>query len=271
LKDLKDFATEIMPLHPSGLRNLVECPWRAVMTFLSQDLGDETGGPAADTGSAVHRAVQALHKQKATVADAIEVMAAEKHEYPQADLDDAAKLFLRYAADPTNFTANVILCEQEFTFKIKAAEDDPTGTPISIIGTGDQVRREYGRLRYWDVKTSAKPPVEVLRNSMHQAAAYCIGLSFFLGEQVHPGGIIMPRQNIMHIPFTWRFEDIEEILQPVRYAVSQIRRGIVFHVPSGEHCKWCHAGSPDLCGPRKRRTLHVVDPGRYPLGPTDPR
>ena len=71
MKDLKRFATEDFPLHPSGLRTLIDCPWRLVMMYLYAPT-DESG-PAADTGSAVHTAAHALHDGK-EVAECLSVM-----------------------------------------------------------------------------------------------------------------------------------------------------------------------------------------------------
>jgi RecB family exonuclease len=253
---LSEYGTAAWPLHPSGLKNLVMCPWRSVMLFLANEAGDESN-EAADTGSATHRAVEALHKEGKSPAESIDVMQANVHLYPLADLQTAAGLFLRYASDPGTASAGeVVLCEYPIAFQIVAAPSDPTGAPIELIGEVDQVRRAPdGRLRAWDIKTSSKPPNDVLQNSQQQLAAYCIGASYALGEQVHPGGLIMPRHPVMWVPVTWKFEDIEHILEPVRHIVALIRGGTVYHVPDSGNCKWCHARSPDLCLPRKKRAL----------------
>lgn len=260
-KDLSKFATTDRPLHPSGLQVLVSCPWRSVMRFLS-DAGDEEGGEAADTGSAVHRAVEAFHKERRAVADCIEVMRADVHIYPKADLMDAAQLFLMYATDPRNIDAEVVLCEEPISFRISPAPEDPTGAPIEVEGTVDQVRRHVdNRFKVWDIKTSKKDPTMVRINSTMQGAAYCIGASIKLGETVHPGGIIMPRlykgqpEAPVFRDFLFRFEDIEQILRSVRHVVARIRSGDVWHVPTSANCEWCHAKTPDICLPRMKREL----------------
>lgn len=256
MKDLSDFAGVERPLHPSALKTLVLCPWRAVLIHLSDS--DEPGGAAADTGSACHRAAEELHKG-AEPAACIEAMAGDLPSYPAADLREAAGLFLRYAADQRTLTEEVVAVELSIRFSITPTPEDPTGAPIVIIGTADQVRRgSDGKLYLWDIKTSKKNPVTVLRNSQHQAAAYCIGASFALGEQVNPGGLIMPRAPVMYVPFSWTWDDIQYILEPVRHTVANIRAGRVWHVPNADSCDWCPASGPELCLPRMRRTLYPL-------------
>lgn len=250
-KPLSAFATAAYPLHPSGLRNVIACPWRAVLEYISE--ASDGSGAAADTGSAMHRAAEAVHKEGATIAEALGVMAANKHLYPLADLEDAAKIFLGYAAYPQLGT--VLRCEEKFTFTISPAPEDQTQEAIVVEGELDQVRRhEDGRLRLWDIKTSKRQPVDVMRDSMHQVALYCIGATVLMDEKVHPGGVIMPRQKNMFIPFSWTWDDIEELVNPVRRTIAAIRRGDIDAVPGAETCKWCPANGPELCLPRKRRT-----------------
>ncbi len=180
------------------------------------------------------------------------------NEYPKANLPQAAALFLAYAADPRNIGADVVLGETEVTFEIHSAPQDPTGAPIVIVGHQDQVRRANRRLEVWDVKTSKKMPHEVLWSTCLQAAAYCKGSTKLLGEIVHPGGIIMPCRSPMHIPFTWTYEDVDRILDPVRHHVALVRSGILSHVPEADRCKWCHTGGPDVCLPQLRYHLPMV-------------
>jgi len=217
----------------------------------AEDVGDKS---AADTGSAMHRAAEALHKEGASQAQAIEIMAANKHLYPLADLAEAAKLFLGYTA--CKQLGTVVKCEEKFTFTISPAPEDHTKEAIVVEGELDQIRRhEDNKLRLWDIKTSKRQPLEVMRDSMHQVALYCIGGTILMGEKVLPGGVIMPRQKNMFIPFSWTWDDIEELVNPIRRTVAAIRAGKVDAVPNAANCKWCVANGPELCLPRKRRTL----------------
>ena len=263
MRDIRKFATAEHPLRASGLGGFIKCPWRNVMSFLS-DSGADESGQAADTGSAMHAATEAFHKG-ADLAASLEAMKARAAEFPRADLNDAANLFLCYAADVRNSSADVVLCEREVNFCIKPAPEDPTQEMIHIQGHVDQVRRKEGRLSTWDVKTSKRDPVDLVYTHTFQVAAYCVGASAELGEMVHPGGLILPRRytkdfsnSPVHIPFPWKFQDIEQILSPIRSIVARVRSGDVWHVPSREYCQWCAARGPDLCLPRLQDTLRLL-------------
>ena len=252
---LELFATPNFPLRASHLEKFLSCNWREVLLVFG---AVDSSGEAADIGSAVHAAIDTWHKTEQNAAAAVEAMRTRLNEYPKADLPQAAALFLAYAADPSNISADIVLGETEVTFEISPSPEDPTGTPITIVGHTDQVRREVGVLKVWDVKTSKKMPHEVLWSTCVQGAAYCAGATKLLGETVHPGGIIMPRRSPMHIPFTWTVNDIDRILDPIRHHVALVRKGIVSHVPEADRCKWCHTGGPDVCLPQLRYHLPMV-------------
>lgn len=261
MKDLAKFGTEDHPLHCSGLMAVVRCPWRTVMSYLFES--DDEGGVAGDTGSAMHKAAAAMHRGKDAAAS-LEVMQGRLSEYPKADLQDAAAMFLSYTLDDRNRTAELLLVEEKVAFQIAAAENDPTGAPIQVVGTLDQVRLERNTRKLWDIKTSKKDPLSLLRKHQMQLAAYCIGATIRLGQTVQPGGIICPRRYKAGSPSTspvfyhaaWTFEDIEHILMPVRLVVASIRAGKLYHVPN-EDCDWCIGRSPDLCLP-KLKSLKLV-------------
>lgn len=260
MRQLKDFAMDV-PLHCSGLLTLVQCPWRVVMMYLFDS--EDGGGVAGDTGSAMHKAAAAMHRGKDTAA-CLEEMAGKVHEYPLADLQDAAAMFLSYAADDRNRAAKVLLVEEPIAFQIAAAEDDPTGAPIQVVGTLDQVRVSLDGDKLWDIKTTKKDPLTMMHQYRLQLAAYCVGATVKLGRPVHPGGCIYPRRYRNGSPSTspvfyhavWTLEDTDRILEPLRRVVRDIRRGIVYHV-AGEACDWCHARSPDVCLP-KLKSLNLI-------------
>lgn len=232
------------------------------MQFLAPSEGES--GEAADTGSACHAAVATFHRKKG-VAEALQIMREKLKEYPRADLQDAANMFLAYSSDPRNATADVVLVEQPIAFSIQASDQDPTGAPIEVIGTLDQVRRENGRLKLWDTKTSKKDPNELLLMHRMQGAAYCVGATVLLGEPVHPGGIICPRKyksgSVATSPvfwhFPWSLEDTQYILEPLRDTVANIRAGRVTHVANSD-CTWCAARTPDLCLPQLKKALPLL-------------
>lgn len=261
MKDLKRFATSDFPLHPSALRTLVECPWRIVMLYL--DAQDGESGPAADTGSAVHAAAQALHDGK-EVAGSLAIMQSRLAEYPRADLSDAADLFLKYSGDRRNKEAKIILNEVKIGFQIAAAPEDPTGEPLIFEGRVDQVREMDGRLRVYDIKSSKKDQTELLHESTFQMAAYCVGASVLLKRQVDPGALILVRRykasDFSNAPvfwhYAWTFDDCAKILEVVRHRVAEVRKGILYHNPSKD-CNWCHERSPDLCFPKLQQELKL--------------
>lgn len=257
MRSLASFATAEFPLHPSGLNVLVECPWRAAMIHLLTGAGDE-GGPAADTGSAMHLAAATLHRGS-SIADSIEAMGEGIRKYPQADLGEAAAMFLKYASDSRNTSAKLLLVEEPVEFSIAPHRTDPTGAPISVIGTVDQVREdEHGRLWVTDIKTSRKDPIEVMNKSTFQLAAYCVGAAQKLNRKVHGAQILMPRKygadpsrSPVFWPYTWGWDDLEQILLAIRKRVAEVRAGDLYHVPNGD-CKWCHCRTPDVCLPALR-------------------
>jgi RecB family exonuclease len=224
---------------------------------------DGPSGPAGDTGTATHKAVEEFHKTEGDVAAAIAAMHANTPRYPLAKLDEATNMFLAYASDPRNRTAKVRtdLLEKRIRFKIEPAPEDPTQKEIMISGRLDQIRLDKDN-RLWDLKTSKKDPYTVLLDTMFQAAAYCVGATLETGEQVHPGGIITPRHYLTNsvLPsnsppkifwhFAWTLQDAEHILDGVRRIVASIRRHAIYHVPGEEVCHWCIARSPDACLPK---------------------
>ena len=265
MKDLKRFATEDFPLHPSALRTLVDCPWKIVMQYL-YDPSDE-GGPAGDTGSAVHAAAHALHDGK-EVAESIEVMRAKLANYPKADLLDAADLFLKYAGDTRNRGARVVLNEMPIGFKIAAAPEDPTGEPLVFEGRLDQVREADSQLLLYDLKSSKKDPMVLLHEHTFQMAAYCVGASILLKRQVNPGALILvrrykgdPNTAAVFWHYAWTFHDCEGILDVLRHRVAEVRKGILYHNPEESRCHWCHQRTPDVCLPKLknyRKSLEVI-------------
>jgi PD-(D/E)XK nuclease superfamily len=251
-RSFENFATADFPLHASSVVSLLQCPWRVTMEHLEPE---DNHGTAGDTGSAVHRAAAAFHLGKDT-AESLGVMAASVHEYPMADLRDAADLFLKYSSDPRNRDITFALVEGQVEFTIVAAPEDPTGAPVSMVGRVDQVRlHSDGKYRVWDIKTSKKDPASVLNESVFQLAAYCVGASILLDRIVEPGGVIMPRlygADTSTSPVfrcaPWTFRDVEQILSPVRHIVAAVRSGRVYHVPN-PGCCWCAFHTPDLCLP----------------------
>lgn len=224
----------------------------------------EEGGPAGDTGSAVHAAAHAMHTGK-EVAECLGVMKSKLAEYPKADLLDAADLFLKYSGDSRNKEAKIILNETQVRFSIQAAKEDPTGEPIAFIGRLDQVRDIGGRLKVYDIKSTKKDPKEMQDEYMFQMAAYCVGASTLLKQRVDPGACIYVRKysnkDYSNSPvfwhYSWTFDDCTQILDVFRHRVAEIRKGIIYHNPIDKSCRWCHQRTPDLCLPKLQSELKL--------------
>lgn len=262
MKDCKLIATEANPLHASGLVSVLRCPWRVVSKFYFEP--HDEGGPAAQTGSAMHVAAHAFHAQGGDAASGLEAMSAVAAKFPQADMSDAASLFLAYAADPRNRDAKILMREEPVSFTIQPDESDPTQQPILVVGTLDQVREENGVAKVYDIKTSTRDGTTLLAEHAIQVAAYCIGASIKLNRRVDPGALICPRKYLtagrdprnsppgVFFHFAWDYDDIELLLLGVRKNVAAIRSGDYWHF-AGDWCRWCHMRSPDLCVPELQK------------------
>lgn len=221
--------------------------------MLTDGEGSE-GGPAADTGSAMHAAAAALHRG-APLADAIEAMGEGLPRYPKANLAEAAAMFLSYARDTRNFEGTYLLVEKLVTFTIEAHETDPTGAPIAVEGTIDQVVELNGRLFVRDIKTTKRDMAETAAEYTLQLAAYCVGAAQLLGKPIAGAKLIYPRRyshdpstSPVHWQYAWGWDDLEHILESVRVNVANVRANRLYHAPSAD-CKWCHCRTPDVCLP----------------------
>lgn len=276
--DMTRFATKDWPLRPSQLAQLVECNWRVAMRYV-YGTTDESGS-AADTGSAMHAAVAAWHTvAEGDVTASVEAMVARTAEFPLADLSEAAAMFFLYTRDPRN-ACTVVLQEKGVELVLPPAPEDPTKAPIVVQGTLDQVRclpdkPEGERFFVFDLKTSKRPGLDLLREHMYQVAAYCVGASRELGEPVHPGSLVCPRHykkndppenrpEGVFFPYPWRFRDTRLILSGLRRIVAAVRAGHVW-IRAGDHCRWCDARGPERCLPLLDAT---VDPRTLQLNPS---
>lgn len=272
-RDLRLFGTAECPLHASAVPGLMQCSWKAALMFLF-DPGYESSA-AADTGSATHVAVSAWHKNKDLAAAIREMREVSERKFTQADLSEAAAMFLLYARDPRNQEATFAtdkdgrpIIEYPVEINIRPAAEDQTEQEITVVGTLDQVRiGADNRLRVWDLKTSKKPGADQLNMYLYQVAVYAIGASAALGREVRMGGLITPRHYTKTPPesrpagvfweFPQKFDDIQYLINGVRHIVAGIRNGAVFVGP-GDYCRYCVTRGTDECLPLLRS---VSDPG----------
>lgn len=226
--------------------------------MLHLGLISDDSGKAADTGSAVHRAIEVWHKEK-DVAGALAAVRAHLSDFPLADLDEVRLHFTPYTQDPRNINCDLVHNELPVRFQLPPHDSDPTGSPIFVHGTLDQIRRERGQLFLWDVKTSLKDGWVLAHEFSLQLAAYCLGAAKTINQTVYPGGIIrtrgyrtrtappaaqQPHGVFFGAPFS--LHQIDALLESVRLAVAQIRSGSVQLGP-GEWCQYCPAMGMDSC------------------------
>ncbi len=218
----------------------------------------DSGGKAADTGSAVHMAASIFHGQGAKdVSVSVAVMRGAIDRYPFADLDAAEVQFRHYAKDERNRDAEVVLNEAKVCVKIPPAEDDPTQKEIVINGTLDQVRRENMTLVVYDIKTgSMHEGLDMLHEHLFQLVVYQLGACAKLGLQVSGAGLIRTKDYLKKTPgpvfwrAPWRLSQCAILVKQIAARVACIRRGDVSISPSGSHCRWCPLGSVSNCVPK---------------------
>lgn len=248
---MKDFATESRPLRASGLPNLVLCLWREVAREMR--LTENESGKAADTGSAVHLAVAKWHENKDLV-ESVAAMRRATAAFPLADMDEAERIFGRYAADPRNQNAQVVASEIKVRVSIDPKFID--GPPIWIQGTADQVRWNpfENRHEVWDLKTGTRDAMYFQNVYPLQLAAYTLALRATYPDVVAGGyirskgyftrGADLPAPHGVFIPAN--ILDPDALLDAVRWAVCAIRSGYIIATP-GEHCQNCWFGSQEMC------------------------
>jgi len=236
------FGSEDWPLRPSKLKSLVSCPMSVYLDGIM--IGDDEGGPGAQTGSVVHAGVEAFHR---TMGDPItrreEATAAARAAlptFPAANENNAFRWLSAYTNDTQNITANVTHIEEKVCLIIPAEPD------IVIRGTLDQVRQDsQGRYTVWDLKTGTSLSAdEVVDEYQFQQAAYVLAARQTLGLNILPGGIIYaagydkPRGR-RFLPMGVDLDDCEAMMEVVKSRVLDIRAGKREFTPSNSACFWC--------------------------------
>ena len=265
MKPLNLFASEQFPLRASALQTLAKCPYQMVLKFLEQT-PDESGA-AADTGSSVHVAAEVFHRTGDFARAVAEMRRIAPQKFPRADIDAAEKLASAYCRDPRNARATIETIECPIRFSIDPHPTDPTGKPIWIMGTLDQIRAERGGSYLWDLKTGKYyDGLEQLYEATLQLSAYCVGATAKFGRNILPGGVIKPAHYLKrgvdptaeppgifwHASFT--LADCYTLVDGLRHVIAGIRRGEVPITP-GSHCTFCPTGGLDACIPILRRLI----------------
>ena len=257
----------------SSLATLASCPG----LFYAQGEGGMGGrSAAANTGSAVGRAIELAHAG-ALLDDALRSVTAEAPErWPAADLEQVAKWAFAYCCDPRNGphspygTVVPGSCEREVECDLPASPGDPSGEPFRVVGHLDQLRRDpQGRLRVWDVKSGRPGGQELVLQYAWQLAAYALASTATVGETVLPGGIIRLRGYdkvpymdpaarehaevaAVFYPVQWSLDDCRNMLLSAAGELGRVRAGYI-HLRPGLHCLYCPVGGaagPAGCGDR---------------------
>ncbi len=171
--------------------------------------------------------------------------------FPLADLDVLGEHFQHYVADPRNQAEEIVLSEAKIHLDLGPHPSDPTGLPIYIDGTLDQVRRiEDGTLIACDIKTGSRLyGGDMLHEHCAQLVCYQLAASQLLGEHVRGARIIRtadyPKGQVHHDAW-WRYRDLAGLIAGIPIVVSLVRQGITWETP-GEWCRWCPLGGHAYC------------------------
>lgn len=256
---LTTIATADCPLRASQLDKLVRCPLYG-LTVLSPDV--DTSGPAADTGSIVHAAVAAFHREKELSRKGSAAVAEIQRaalQFPLGDTHEAGLYLTPYITDPRNAAAEVIAIELPVQLTLPPHRLDPTGQPVVIHGTIDQIRRDHGRTLICDLKTGRRTGWEMIHDHSLQIAAYTLAARACGYPDAEPGYLIRayryrertatgisPEGVYWSLPFT--AEDCRILLDRVVLELAHLRAGEL-NLGPGAHCTNCPLGGLASCLP----------------------
>lgn len=219
---------------------------------LNDDMVNDEGGSAAQTGNLIHAAAAAFHRTAASMGvnarteEGLAALEAARKSFPDGHRENAIEAFRAYAKDEENIQADCPWVEQRIEFQIAAAPTDPTGEPIVIVGTLDQVRRaKDGTLRLWDIKTgSRRTGNESLEAYAIQQACYLLAARQKLADNIQPGGLIYTpgyekKYGKRFFPYTLTVEECMILVSTVAYSIALIRSGIPTFRPGVDTCEYC--------------------------------
>lgn len=268
MPDLEDYATEDWPLRASSLNALASCVGFTLLRDPKTGIYEDDGSPAAHNGTAVGRGIELYHHG----ADLAEIMSKVRTEslegspnsgdpFPDVDWATVKYWLLRYMADPRNPRDAVVAHtqEQKMQLRLEAADSDPTGKPIFIQGSPDQIREcpHTGEWSLWDVKSGKPQGFAMLNEYAWQLCAYTLAACQKYDREVMLGGIVRVRgydakredpelcDVFYHMNYTP--ELCRRILDSVPEIVAQVRSGIVLTTPCVS-CLWCPGGGIANCG-----------------------
>lgn len=264
--DLTRYGSRDAPLRASSLPALVGCPLRQVL--LAEGLLSDESGEAAQTGSLFHSFASAWHGNGHDAENAVaSATARDGAKFPLANGDRARKWFDAYAADPRNRDAVLSGNELRVEVAIPAADHDPTGTPVWIVGTLDQIREERGGHRVYDLKTGRSTGLAMLDLYAYQLAAYTVAAAAYLGvETMLPPAVIRvqgydvkgvdpslapPGVFYPYVVLTW--ERCHMLLAEIANVVADVRSGRIDVRPGFSCATTCPARGLQNCLPLAER------------------
>ncbi len=256
------FASPEFPLRPSALTHLVRCAGSVALPWEEIAQVNTLGGAAAQTGNLVHEAAAAFHKTANDVEAGNAALQLARDRFPGGDVSKAQGMFDAYAADQENLIV-VPFVEFPVSMSLEPLADDPSGYPVVITGTCDQIRRGADdKLYIWDIKTGSRLDIkDTLDYYAYQISAYAVAATQTIGETVHPGGVIYtegyakpraPRRRFC----PWKYDTALHHMKWIQRIVTEIRKGNVPVTP-GESCKYCVYKSVETCTPILRETVHA--------------
>jgi hypothetical protein len=259
-------ATKEFPLRCSKLDEVVKCAMRIRMLAPYED---DEGGAAAQNGSLIHVGAAAFHKEASSLHHkkkaAWDAIAAHAAKFPLHEEAEVRLGITPYMDDPRNIEAEFELIngdpaiEVAVQFQLPPHPLDTTEQPIYVTGTMDQLRREKGMKRVWDIKSGKKTGWEMLHLHAIQISAYTHGARTFLNiGDCEPGGFIRtmgyrtraaagvssPDGVFFNCPYDYNFGMI--LLENVRLNVALYRMGYIEFGP-GPHCTYCEHGGLGGC------------------------
>lgn len=223
----------------------------------------EGSSPAADTGTAVGRAIELYHSSKASVEEILEKVEQEapdaERPFDQARWDEVRKRFPAYAQDPRNPRDAVPSWSLELP--VSLVLDDLNGEPIYFSGHLDQVRWKGDVLEVWDVKDGKPGGVEMVRSYSWQQSFYALALVNWLADdenlkkldrepiRVAWGGIIRtrgyfsrkkypPGEERVFFRSGFNNDDLSTVADMVRRMVTRLR-DLQVDLRPGDSCNWC--------------------------------
>ena len=241
---LQRIGSKGFPLRPSSLPSLMTCQrlWMDERKMEFEQIAKIK--KAADTGSAVHKAIQAWHNLGDHQA-ALQVMEANIASYPDADLNDARLSFRPYYEDERNkiFAPNIIT-ETEVSLQTKEG--------VWIAGTLDQLRKDNGDKKWYlfDVKTGKEEGWKYLHVHSYQFAAYVLAARHSLGLDVVPGGLICTygyrRRNSTESNGVFQeyqrrltLQKCQDLVDQVVKKFLELRQAAKPETLQGGHCLFC--------------------------------